>query len=118
MTFFPFPLINPTYRTHPICQARAMHYANEPEVFQLVGVVLAVRKIGKTLQLNIVDESGNLNVYFRQAGMQPDAFEAICDQISPGKCVSVGGTMTRDRLGRDILHARWIKLALFNQPPN
>jgi lysyl-tRNA synthetase class 2 len=75
-----------------------------PEV-ALAGRVMAIRRHGKAGFLDLVDQTGRVQVYVRQDRVEPIIFE-VFTLLDVGDFVGVRGGLFRTRTGEDTLEAR------------
>ncbi len=120
----PYP--HRTERSHTTAEAIAYFESVEsgldgdaPEVVTVVGRVMSLRDMGKTLFAHVEDGHGRLQLYLRKNDLGEETFERFSKLIDLGDFVQATGTLFRTRTGEVSLrvgHYRMLSKAL-NAPP-
>ncbi len=120
----PYP--HRTERTHTTADAIAYFESVEsglvgdaPEIVTVVGRVMSLRDMGKTLFAHIEDGHGRLQLYLRKNDLGEEVFEAFSKLVDLGDFIQATGTLFRTRTEEVTLRVsqyRMLSKAL-NAPP-
>ncbi len=96
-------------RTHSAADAvAALGAAEEGPSVRVAGRVVAWRGHGKTIFAHLADQSGRVQLYFRQDGLGP-AYAQLA-HVQQGDILGVGGTMFRTRTGEPTVRVESVEL--------
>lgn len=120
----PYP--HRTERTHTTAEAIAYFESVEsglegdaPEVVTVVGRVMSLRDMGKTLFAHVEDGHGRLQLYLRKNDLGDDAFEGFSKLIDLGDFIQATGTLFRTRTAEVTLRVNQYRILskALNAPP-
>ena len=82
--------------------SKAKQFVGQDKVLSLIGRVISLREHGKSIFVDLKDESGKLQVYFKYDEVGPKSFEQI-NLLDIGDFVEVSGKMFSTKKGEDTL---------------
>lgn len=84
--------------------AHALSHFQENQEVVLAGRIMAFRKHGKAIFLDLEDQSGRMQVYIKADTISAEKFELI-DQLDIGDIIGVKGQLFKTRTGQESLRA-------------
>jgi lysyl-tRNA synthetase, class II len=85
-------------RSHMAQAAHDAFRENDPTVFRLAGRIIALRPHGKTTFAHLADQSGKIQLYFKQDDLGPEIYELLT-LLDLGDVIGVEGPLFKTKTG-------------------